>query len=126
MHLQQNFEDALALARDHCENEIAVLCLWALYSCHVRLGDAFNAAKCFLEAEAWNHSNSNILHLESELKTMRTEPSEVGSGGRAAVLHLKLGDCYAATDSSLANQHYQVNARAFPLYSMTVCVDFTI
>jgi hypothetical protein len=109
--IQVHFEEALTLSNSLEDQEISMKCHWALYASHIRLGNAFSAAKYAckaLELDRTRRTTLNPSCLEEQLDLLRCASVRGDSGARAAALHMKLGDCYVESEPVLAANHYQV------------------
>ncbi len=109
--MQMNFERALDLSNLLEDHEISIKCLWALYASHIRLGNAFSAAKYANQADQrcrMCRTTTDLRLLESQLDILRHDAAGGYHGARAAALHMKLGDCYVKSEPFMAVNHFQV------------------
>jgi hypothetical protein len=109
--MQVHFEDALTLSQSLDDQEISMKCHWALFASHIRLGNAFSAAKYACKAMETRQMCRTTVHpsrLEAQLDILRRAGVGGDSGARGAALHIKLGDCYVESEPVLAVNHYQV------------------
>jgi len=105
-----HFEEALNLSNSLEDQEVPLKCHLALYASHIRLGNAFSAAKYAYKAMELRRMCRTTAHpswLEEQLDILQRAAVGGDSGARAAAVHMKLGDYYVESEPVLAANHYQ-------------------